>query len=185
MKEKNKFFYTLITVVILPFFWIGFFLVPRLSELEGLQDEGEQYQVNLSSVMKQINNSEKLEKNVIDLNSEVLKMQNKLISSSSLNNIAELLNREFNKYNVKIIHISPAYNSISDLDKNTENGLFKRLPIELKLEAKFMDLVHLLENSDSMSFLMHPDHISIQTKDDDTLKINLGVSVFVATGEKL
>jgi Tfp pilus assembly protein PilO len=185
MKEKLKFFYTLFAFIFFVFIWIGFFLIPKLYELESLNDESEHYKVILASALDDINKSEKLEINVRQLQDEVSQIQERLIVDASLNNIADLMQKEFKNYNVSIIQISPVFDSYLGIRRNTENEFFNRLPIVLKLKAKFMDLVHLLENTANMSFIMKPDQIVIKSYEGGILSIDLNVSVYISTGNKL
>lgn len=187
MKEKKEFFYTLAVIVLIICLWLAFFSIPGMMALQKLKEESEQYETKIAFAFEAARNGEKLEKSISDLNSEVSKMQKKLIHESSLSQIVEILRQEFKKYNVRIHHISPVMSLYLGVDKDAGKGSFYRLPLEMKLEAKFMDFVHLLENSDNLIFFMNSDQISINKKNDTgpTLLIDFKASVYVSRGNNL
>ncbi len=187
MKEKKEFFYTLAVIVLIIGLWLVFFSIPEMIVLQTLEKESEQYETKIAFALEAARNSEELEKNISDLNSEVNKMRKRLIHEPSLSQIAEILRQEFKKYNVRIHHISPVMSSYLGVDKNAGKGSFYRLPLEMKLEAKFMDFVQLLENSENLIFFMNPDQISMYKNKDTakTLLIDFKVSVYVSRGNNL
>ncbi len=187
MKEKKEFFYTLAVIVLIIGLWLALFSIPEMMMLQTLEEESEQYETKIAFALEAARNGEELEKSISDLNSEVSKMQKKLIHEPSLSQIVEILRQEFKKYNVRIHHISPVMSSYLGVDKDAGKGSFYRLPLEMKLEAKFMDFVHLLENSENLIFFMNPDQISIYKHKDTAriLLIDFKASVYVSRGSNL
>ncbi len=187
MKEKKVFIYILAVSAFIIALWLVLFYIPERVELQTLEEESEQYERKIAFALEAIRNNVDLEKSISDLNSEVNKMQKKLIHDPSLGHIVEILRQEFKKYNVKIHHISPVMNSYLGVDKGGEKGSFYRLPLEMKLEAKFMDFVHLLENSENLIFFLNPDQISIYKNEDaaTTLLIDFKASVYMSRGTDL
>ena len=187
MKQKKEFYYTLSVIVFITCIWLAFFSIPRIMELQALEEESEQYETKIAFALEGARNSEELEKSISDLDSEVNKMQKKLIHHSSLSHIAEIMRQEFKKYNVRIHNISPVMSSYLGVDKDAGKGTFYRLPLEMKLEAKFMDFVDLLEDSENLIFFMNPDQISIYKNKDAAmaLLIDFRASVYVSGGNNL
>ncbi len=187
MKEKKEFFYTLAVIALIICLWLAFFSIPGMMELQTLEEESEQYETKITFALEAARNGEELDKSISVLNSEVNKMQKKLIHDPSLSHIVEILRQEFKKYNVRIHHISPVMSSYLSVDKDAGKCYFYRLPLEMKLEAKFMDFVHLLENSENLIFFLNPDQISIYKNKDTaiTLLIDFKASVYVSRGNNI
>jgi hypothetical protein len=187
MNEKKNFFYTLAIIVAIIFAWSVFFLFPNLRELQTMQEESLQSQTKKLNILKEAKDSEYLEKSIEDLNLQISKKEKKIIKYSSLDQIVNVMQREFNKYNIRIEHISPVLSSYLAVEKNTAASSFKQLPLEMKLEAKFMDFVHLLENSENLLFFLKPDQISISQHKNypKTLLIDFKASVYVSRNKNL
>ncbi len=187
MKEKKEFFYTLAVIVLIICLWLAFFFVPGMMALQTLKEESEQYETKIAFALEAAGNGEDLEKSMSDLTSKINKMQKKIIQNPSLQHVVNLVRDEFKKYNVRIHHISPVMSSYLGVDKDAGKRSFYRLPLEMKLEAKFMDFVSLLENSDYLDFFVNPDQISITKKNDTgpTLLIDFKASVYVSRGNNL
>lgn len=182
MKEKKHFIITLAITIIITIIELAFFTIPRMIELNALKEESGQYIIKKASVLQANKNKEALEKEIADLNFDINVMKQKLIKYSSLSNIVKIIHREFNKYNVKINSISPVMSSYLEADKNVIEGSINRLPLEMRLEAKFFDFMHLLENSDNLSFFIHPDQISIikNNNSSEALSIEFRASIYLS-----
>ncbi len=187
MKQKKEFFYTLALIILITCLWLAFFSIPRIMALQTLEEESEHYKTKIAFALEAARNSEELEKSISDINSKVNNMQKKLIHHSSLSHIAEIMRQEFKKYNVRIHHISPVMSLYLGVDKDAGKGSFYRLPLEMKLEAKFMNFVNLLEDSENLIFFMNPDQISIYKNKGSamTLLIDFRASVYVSSGDNL
>ena len=89
---------------------------------------------------------------------------------------------------IKVVNITPSKSYFLSLSntKKKENYLSK-LPLDMLLEAKFLDFGKFLESLDSLPFWLQPEgfHISENATNSRRLSINLKASIYMKTGASL
>jgi len=187
MKEKKGFFYTLIIVLSLFISWTAFFFVPKFVEWRAMNNETDRYRLKIAGADKTEVKIKGLEKELERLGIDAGRMRKKLFPYAQKNDIATIIQKQFDTYNIRVVNISPVLQSFLSVNKDTSDTAFKRLPTEIELVADFMDFAHLLENVHELPFYIHPDQLYMKKSGSDShrLAVNFKASLFISTKEEL
>jgi Tfp pilus assembly protein PilO len=181
MKEKRKFIYTLILFVVALFTWFYFFYYPLQTDIKITESEMIILKSKINSVLELSKNMDTIREQHLVLQNEILNAEEKILSQSSINNLVYLLKKEMQNYNIKILAVSPIMRSLSG-DKSHN---YKYLPLEMKIEAKFLEFAKFLDDLDRRSFILKPEGISMVPKNENSniLSIDFRAKILIKTGE--
>jgi len=182
VKEKKQFYYTLIAILLIFISWIAFFVIPKFMEWRVLNKEMELYRIKNGLVVNMKKHAIELEEELKKLNVDTDQLREKMIPYTERNNIAKLIQEQFEVYNIQVVNISPVLNSFLSVNKNKGNTAFIRLPVEVELRSDFMAFTQLVQKIKSLPFYIIPDQLSIITTGiyDGSLLINFKVSLLIS-----
>lgn len=182
MREKRKFFYTLVGLILALIIWGNFYYYPLYSGIILAETEMKVVQTKIKSVIELGKNIDKIRSQRVSLQNEIRAAENRMIDESSINNLVNLLKHEMQKYHIQILAVSPIMKSNSQPD---ENEHYRYIPLDMKIESRFFDLANFLDDLNQLSFILEPEGISISPKSDtsDVLTIDLRAKILVKAGD--
>lgn len=185
MTAQNKFYITLICMIVGVAVWLYFYYLPTLQVINDSKTKLLTYNTKISSASKASNNLEEIESSLNRLKSELANLEKKIVDKSQLESFAKLMYSEAQKYKLTIINVSPIVNYYFKLvDQESDENYVTRLPFEMNLTGDFLSFTKFLDNLENLPFYIHLEgmNIEISKEDPDKLEIHLLSSVFVKTG---
>lgn len=180
MNAKISFYITTAIIVLIIGAWAYFFYLPYINVISEQKEK-------INKIKSQIKRSAKVSQDLDETKNRLSAFQNqvedqkrRIITQSDLDNVAAMFSQEMERYDIKIINISPLVSHFLKINKNTKTE-YSKLPIEVDIESKYLKFGHFLDNIYNLPIYIHPEAISISpiTPKDNLLAIKLTISVYV------
>ena len=184
MTEKRKFIYTLVIIFIVFFAWYYFFYYPLQTGIRITESEMVILQSRINSIRELSKNMEQIRKQENNLRSDILIASEKIIDQKFIKNLVNLLEKEMQKYNIKILAVSPIMTSLVQNKFNQDSFNYKYLPLNMKIEARFLDVAKFLDDLNHISVILKPEGISMlpNNENSEILSIDLRAKILIKTG---
>lgn len=183
MKEKRKFIYFSILVLLLIASWAYFYFLPIQTQIVKMESDNKLFRAKIKSAKQFEEKIPELTKQVVRFRKEINTTESKILDESSLESMVTLLEEEVQKYNINIKAVNPVLSSSENKVQISLNNINK-LFIEITLEANFMNFTSFLDALNEFPLFINPKGIMITYNEvnSDNLTINLFAEILFKSG---
>ena len=181
MSTQNKLYITLGATIAVLFIWIYFFVMPMIADISGNMNtlESLNTQMNTTSLTQSKISALKAQANQLEL--DISSIENKCIPLATLDHLINHLRSRFSERQIRLISLTPMMSYLRQINQADDSKFCHRLPLDIIIEARFMDFAGFVDHLDKLPFLLNPEGISVrkQAPDKDRLLIQLQAAVYV------
>jgi Tfp pilus assembly protein PilO len=181
MSTQNKLYITIGATGALLLVWIYFLVIPMIADISENRNtlESLNMQMNTTSLTQSKINT--LKAQVSQLEMDITSIENKCIPLSTLDHLINHLRTRFSERQIRLISLTPMMSYLREINQSDNSQFCHRLPLDIIVEAQFMDFAGFIDNLDKLPFFLHPEGISVrkQAPGNDRLMIEIQAAVYV------